>query len=186
MAKNMEKAVQRFDRHYRQVGGYGRFKQLIEEGKTLDAIGKLFGFTRQYASLKKIEFGFEPPPKKYHDKQWLYQKYITEDKTLAQIAEECDVDPGTVYVHLKKCKIPLKGVPSGERHHRWKGGRFVRPDGSIVITAGPHKGKYLHRLVMEKALGRPLKRREKVYHKDGNKSNVDISNLRLVSSEKPA
>lgn len=122
-----------------------------------------------------------PPAKKYHDREWLDRRYRKEDRTLAQIAEECGVDPGTIYVHLKKNGIPLKGVPSGERHHRWKGGRFTRPDGSIVITAGKNKGKYLHRLVMEESLGRPLRRREKVYHIDGNKSNVEIGNLKLVS-----
>ncbi|MDD5555638.1 MAG: HNH endonuclease [bacterium] len=186
MPVNMEKAIRRFNRRYKEVGGYERFKALIAEGKTLDAIGKVFGFTRQYASLKKIEFGLTPPPKRYHDTEWLRRRYVAENRTLAEIAEECGVDPGTIYVHLKKCRIPLRGVPSGERHHRWKGGRFRRPDGSIVITAGKDKGKYLHRLVMEKVLGRPLRRREKVYHIDGDKSNVDPSNLRLASTEKPA
>ena len=183
MARNLEKAIARFSKRYKEFGGYEKFKQLLESGKTLDAIGKVFGFTRQYTSLKKIEFGLQPPEKKYHDKEWLSQRYIQENRTLAEIADECGVDPGTIYVHIKKWAIPLKGVPAGERHHRWKGGRFVRPDGSIVITAGKDKGKYLHRLVMEQSLGRPLKRREKVYHIDGNKSNVDISNLRLVSRE---
>jgi len=186
MAKNLEKAIRRFNKRYRETGGYERFKQLLYEGRTLESIGKVFGFTRQYASLKKIEFGLEPPPKKYHDSEWLRRKYLCEDRTLADIAKECGVDPGTIYVHLKKSGIQLKGVPSGERHHRWKGGTFKRPDGSIVITAGKNKGKYLHRLVMEEHLGRPLRRREKVYHIDGDKSNVDISNLRLVSTEKPA
>ena len=183
MAKNLEKAIKRFDKRYKQVGGYEKFRQLLQEGKTLESIGKIFGFSRQYASLKKIEFSLTPPKKKYHGRDWLYRRYITENKTLAQMAKECKVDPGTIYVHLKKNNIPLKGVPSGERHHRWKGGQFVRPDGSIVITAGKNKGKYLHRLVMEQALGRPLKRREKVFHIDHNKSNNDISNLRLVSKE---
>jgi len=181
MAKSLGKAITRFDRRYQDMGGYEKFKQMLEEGHTLDSIGKTFSFTRQYASLKKIEFGLTPPEKKYHDHAWLEQKYLKEDNTLAEIAEECGVDPGTIYVHLKKCGINLKGVPSGERHHRWKGGRFIRPDGSIVITAGKDKGKYLHRLVMERHLGRPLKRREKVYHIDGNKSNNELINLRLVS-----
>lgn len=183
MPKDMEKAVARFNKRYLEFGGFEKFKQMLETGETLESIGRAFGFTRQYASLKKIEFSLTPPEKRYHDREWLHQKYVTDNKTLAEIAVECGVDPGTIYVHLKKCGIPLKGVPSGERHHRWKGGRFVRPDGSIVITAGKNKGKYLHRLVMEEHLGRPLKRREKVYHIDGNKSNVDISNLRLVSKE---
>lgn len=183
MVRNMEKAIQRFNRRYKEMGGYDCFIRLLEEGKTLEEIGAVFGFTRQYASLKKIEFGLKSPDKRYHDCGWLARRYQQEDGTLAQIAKECRVDPGTIYVHLKKCGIPLKGVPSGERHHRWKGGRFKRPDGSIVITAGANKGKYLHRLVMEESLGRPLRRREKVYHIDGNKSNVDLGNLRLVSRD---
>lgn len=183
MARNLDKAIARFNRRYKEFGGYERFTSLLESGETLDAIGKIFGFTRQYASLKKIEFSIKPPEKRYHDREWLARRYVQDGKTLAEIASECGVDPGTVYVHLKKCGIQLKGVPSGERHHRWQGGRFKRPDGSIVITAGKDKGKYLHRLVMEQALSRPLKRREKVYHIDGDKSNVDISNLRLVSKE---
>lgn len=183
MARNLEKAIWRFNRRYKEQGGYDRFIALLDEGKTLEEIGAVFNFTRQYASLKKIEFGLKSPEKKYHDRDWLARRYQHEDRTLAQIAKECRVDPGTIYVHLKKCGIPLKGVPSGERHHRWKGGQFIRPDGSIVITAGANKGKYLHRLVMEKKLGRPLRRREKVYHLDGNKSNVDIANLKLVSRD---
>ncbi len=183
MARNLEKAIQRFNRRYNEQGGYDRFRRLLEQGKTLEKIGAVFGFTRQYASLKKIEFGLAAPKKKYHDCGWLAGRYRQEGRTLAEIAKECRVDPGTIYVHVKKCGIPLKGGPSGERHHRWKGGRFIRPDGSIVITAGADKGKYLHRLVMEKALGRPLRRREKVCHIDGDKGNVDISNLKLVSRD---
>ena len=55
MVKNMEKAIQRFNRRYKEVGGYDRFVRLIEVGKTLEEIGAVFSFTRQYASLKKID-----------------------------------------------------------------------------------------------------------------------------------
>jgi hypothetical protein len=39
-----------------------------------------------------------------------------------------------------------------------------------------------HRLVMEKALGRLLKRREAVHHIDGDRTNNDVSNLELCDS----
>ena len=40
--------------------------------------------------------------------------------------------------------------------------------------------RYQHVLAMEKKLGRKLKAGEEVNHRDGNKSNNDISNLQLV------
>lgn len=45
---------------------------------------------------------------------------------------------------------------------------------------------YEHRFVMEKFLGRPLRRDEHVHHIDGNKSNNDISNLVLLAQSEHA
>lgn len=43
---------------------------------------------------------------------------------------------------------------------------------------------YVHREVMEKSLGRALKKGETVHHIDGNPGNNDIENLQLLSSNR--
>ncbi len=55
-----------------------------------------------------------------------------------------------------------------------------------VPDPGRPTGQILeHRLVMEQAIGRRLLRCEVVHHKDGNRSNNDLSNLELWSSSHP-
>jgi len=68
---------------------------------------------------------------------------------------------------------------SGKNHPLWKGGTKTRPDGYVRDSK---TDRYVHRLVMEKKLGRRLLNTEHVHHKDGNKKNNKISNLQLVSN----
>ena len=44
--------------------------------------------------------------------------------------------------------------------------------------------KPVHRSVASKMLGRPLKKRERIHHKNRNKSDNRRSNLRVFSSQK--
>jgi hypothetical protein len=44
--------------------------------------------------------------------------------------------------------------------------------------------RYIHRVVMEEHIGRPLRNDEHVHHKDGDVTNNDISNLRILSNSK--
>lgn len=76
-----------------------------------------------------------------------------------------------------------------EDNAAWKGGNDkVSNNGYIWAYVGPrypgnHNGRMLkHRFVMEQFLGRSLKRKESVHHKDGNKQNNDLSNLELWKS----
>jgi hypothetical protein len=47
----------------------------------------------------------------------------------------------------------------------------------IRFTAGPLRGKYVHRVIVEARIGRPLCDWEEVDHKDGNTLNDAPSNL---------
>src|SRR3990167_6872913 len=70
-----------------------------------------------------------------------------------------------------------------ENHPNWKGGRISNGHGYIQIRL--EKGLYRleHRLVMERFIGRKLKRFEYVHHKNGIKTDNRIENLALMTPE---
>jgi hypothetical protein len=65
------------------------------------------------------------------------------------------------------------------------GDTYIDSRGYVCVKT-THYQKYnyrhLHRVVIEKHIGRPLTRGEIVHHIDGNKNNNDISNLALLTS----
>lgn len=79
----------------------------------------------------------------------------------------------------------VKGRGMAEKNRFWKGGRYIHR-GYVYIYSPEHpraiRRRYIseHVLVMEKHLGRYLRTGEVVHHKDGNRQNNEISNLRLV------
>jgi HNH endonuclease len=83
-----------------------------------------------------------------------------------------------------------KKVYYGSQAPNWRGGRYIKAEGYVVVYNPTHPYKnnfgYIreHRLVMEQHLGRYLKPDEYVHHKDGNKQNNHISNLELITPSK--
>lgn len=112
----------------------------------------------------------------YKNKQWLYEYYIIKQKSLREIADICNLKcHQTLMYWLKKFNIPARQNWSKNLIH-------LGANGYLIISVSGKKGGMLyHRYLMEKHLGRSLKRHEVVHHKDGNKLNNDISNLEIVS-----
>lgn len=80
----------------------------------------------------------------------------------------------------------MSAARTGPSNSNWRGGRTVTPAGYVLLRLPGHpcadvRGYvYEHRLVMEEVLGRPLGKGEKVLHVDGDPSNNDPANLRLI------
>ena len=71
----------------------------------------------------------------------------------------------------------------GEKHHYWRGGIKRRPDG---YQRDSRTDKYIHRLVMEKHLGRELNSDEFVHHRDGDPTNNRLGNLEVLTNSQHA
>lgn len=87
--------------------------------------------------------------------------------------------------HNKGKKLPLSKL--GVNHPGWKGGRYISPDGYVMVrTKARAKGwsgyRKEHLVVMEKKLRRKIKKGESVHHIDGDKQNNDPGNLVLCKS----
>lgn len=72
----------------------------------------------------------------------------------------------------------------GKDHPHYKNGKTISSHGYVILCSkewGANAGRYEHRVVMERHLGRKLKRGEIVHHKNGVKTDNRISNLQVMS-----
>ncbi len=106
------------------------------------------------------------------------------------IADLHNVSRSATWSHLQRSGTKMRrGGLSGKDHYSWKGGRSVKKDGYVSIWISSNdpmrsmcsKGYRVpeHRLVMARAIGRPLTNHETVHHIDGDKQNNKIENLQL-------
>jgi len=125
-------------------------------------------------------------------RQWLYNKYIVEKKSLNDISREISEDRKTIHRWLINYNIPRR--PQGEtrkmeKHPNWRGGKYASKRGYIWIYKPEHpysnsRGSVAeHRLATEKILKRFLSKDEVVHHIDFKRENSDPSNLYLFSSQ---
>lgn len=119
---------------------------------------------------------------------------MIEDDGLQQriVADTIGVHQGTIEKVVRRLglKTQRTGPRSGEGHTNWQGGVIVRK-GYRYVYQPEHPnavfgGRYVaeHRLVMEKKLGRLLRRTEVVHHIDGAETNNAPENLMVFSDNK--
>lgn len=128
--------------------------------------------------------------KKYLNKNWLEKQYI-KGQSISKIAKKCGVAVTTisrwlVYFNIRK-KRNYKGEKKGANNPFWSGGRYRDClNGYISVYSPSHpfankKGYVMeHRLVMEKLLGRNLRRNEIVHHRNKKKDDNRPENLELI------
>jgi len=130
--------------------------------------------------------------KPYQNRDWLYQGYIIEDKSITQISKEIKCADTTIRTWLKKFGIPIRTNSEskiGKRNHQWKGGETIDQEGRVLVRKPSHphvrKNGYVFRshIVMEKILGRYLKPEEVVHHKNKILDDDRPENLELFISK---
>lgn len=90
-----------------------------------------------------------------------------------------------------KCGAIVRGAArTGKNHPGWKGGSYIDKDGYKMILSTDHPNRHSnnyvaeHHLIMEKMIGRFLRKGEVVHHWDLNRLNNEPENLCLFKSQK--
>jgi hypothetical protein len=126
----------------------------------------------------------------------LSQRYA-DGHSMSEIANDLGITPSGVRKYFVKYGIERRGNTDflqscPEKNPNWHGGKRIKKSGYIEVympdhpNANKRKCIYEHQLVMEKHIGRYLRKGEVVHHIDQNKSNNDISNLLLMTNEEHA
>jgi uncharacterized protein (DUF1330 family) len=116
------------------------------------------------------------------------QKMYDSGLSLSDIGERINKSTTSIFRLFKKYKLKTEPLRRKEREKTkaWKGGRIIR-HGYILIKVKSHPrmnyGGYVreHTLVMEKHIGRYLKKSEVVHHVNEIKSDNRIENLKLMT-----
>ena len=79
------------------------------------------------------------------------------------------------------CHACFSAHNTGRNHHAFKPEGNVRKDGYVRVSVSGER-KYLHRVIAEKTLNRPLDSTEHIHHKDENKGHNDYNNFEVHSN----
>lgn len=87
-------------------------EKYIDEGLSQSEIGDLCGVTQgtvgKWIQKFDIPTGHSPDSKQYQDESWLREQYCANSKSQREIANECGVTQGTIYLWMGKHEIETR------------------------------------------------------------------------------
>ena len=108
------------------------------------------------------------------------------------LGQELNMSQAVISRVLRQNGLPTALRPEGATHGMWKGGKTVTGQGYVqcMVTADDQmasmrsRSGYVleHRLVVARAIGRPLEPRETVHHINGDRKDNSLENLQLRQS----
>lgn len=101
-------------------------------------------------------------------------------KTVIKKCERCGVEFRTRLDQLANGLGKFCGRKCANQLKKWRGGRHIER-GYVKIYTGNERYEFEHRLVVEKHIGRKLRKDEVVHHINRIKTDNRIENLQIVS-----
>lgn len=114
-----------------------------------------------------------------------FQLHWVHGQSMRAVAVQFGLDHANLMMRFRRFGIPIRPqrlaatgpIPRyGPDNHMWKGGVHTDKRGYVHVRVNG-KNRYLHRIMGEKVLGRPLKQSEVVHHFDGNRGHNENSNF---------
>lgn len=93
--------------------------------------------------------------------------------------------------NAKSCGCLSACHRTGSKNWKWRGGRVKNRSGYVTVTVSDYPGTsksisiHEHTYMMAKFLGRPIREKESVHHKNGVRDDNRLENLELWSSFQP-
>jgi LysM repeat protein len=85
-------------------------KQYVEDNLTIKEISELHSCSSTTIQKKIKQFNIKREQPLYQDKEWLYNEYITLDKSIDGLAKQFDCHNDKIYHHINKFKIKKKKI----------------------------------------------------------------------------
>ena len=146
-------------------------KALYKLGATQAKMAELIGTHRRRVPRILVAAGLEP-----RKRGWLSDSGRRSRIAAGRARRGKPVSPD------RRAKISATKLAQGDKTARG----IKMHDGYLVYTRGPNRDRGVHRVLMEKRLGRKLRRDEHVHHVDGNRANNTFSNLRVMTNAEHA